>query len=64
MLFPAMAQRTSNPFLSSKISQFSLLCGSMPNILSDGGTFKLLGMEMLPKSTKKATHQTESQSWK
>jgi hypothetical protein len=30
--------------------------------LNDGGTFKPFGIEILPKSTKKATHQTDSQS--
>jgi len=39
-------------------------CGSIPNILSDGGTLRPLGMLMLPKSTKKATHQTDNQSGK
>jgi hypothetical protein len=28
----------------------------------DGGTLRPLGMVMLPKSTKKATHHTDSQS--
>ena len=36
--------------------------GSMPSILSEGGTLRPLGMVMLPKSTKKATHQTDNHS--
>ena len=37
-------------------------CGSIPSIRKDGGTFKFGGILMLPKSTKNATHHTDTQS--
>ena len=37
-------------------------CGSIPNIRNDGGTFKFLGISIWPKSTKNATHHTDTQS--
>ena len=43
MLLPAMAHRTSYPIDASKTSQFSFVCGSIPSIRSDGGTFKFFG---------------------
>ncbi len=45
-------------------SQLSLLWGSTPSIRSDGGTFRFFGIRTWPKSTKKSTHQMDSQSVK
>ncbi len=57
-------QRRTIFLQNTHTSQLSLLWGSTPSIRSDGGTFRFFGIRTWPKSTKKSTHQMDSQSEK